>query len=96
MKGDKIMDDSINLNSYKDSVNVPKREYSQLGGARSNKTRFSYRTADDGENLFGIEMVHHHGGHGGSHGGGGGFHVVVACCVSVSTGAAGLRKREHK
>lgn len=34
-------------------------------------------------------MVHHHGG-------GGGFHVVVACCVSVSTGAAGLRKRERK
>lgn len=56
MEGDKIMDDSINLNSYKDSFNVPKREYSQLGGARSNKTRFSYRTADDGENLFGIEM----------------------------------------
>lgn len=55
-----------------------------------------YRTADDGEKLFGIEMVHHHGGHGGSHGGGGGFHVVVACCVSVSTGAAGLRKRKRK
>ena len=91
------MDDSINLSSYKDSFNVSKREYSQLCGARSNKTRFSYRTADDGENLFGIEMVHHHGGgHGGSHGGGGGFHVVVACCVSVSTGAAGLRKRKRK
>lgn len=88
------MANSINLNNYNDAFSTPNREKSQLAGGRVNKTRFAYRKVDNGESLFGIEMVHHHGGgHGGS---GGGFHIVVACCVSVATGAAGLRKRKRK
>lgn len=87
------MANSINLNNYQDSFGVSKREYTKLSGGRVNKTRFSYRTVDNKESLFGIEMVHRHGR---GLGGGGGVHVVVACCVSVATGAAGLRKRKRK
>lgn len=83
------MADSINLNGYNASLDGSKPKYLKASGSsRSNKTRFSYREVDNSESSFGIEMTHHHGG--GSHGGG----VWVFCCVSISTGAAGLRRNQ--
>lgn len=89
------MADSVNLNGYSNPLDAGKQVYWK-SGSRSNKTRFSYRNVDSEESSFGIEMTHHHGGGshgGGSHGGGG---VVVFCCITVSTGAAGLRKGKRK